>query len=50
MSNVVAGLISGLIFGAVSVAMMIPMSFPHKRAALSAAFITDLRSGLSSAA
>lgn len=40
MSNVMAGVISGIVFGAVSVGMMLPMSFPDKRTALIAAFIS----------
>jgi hypothetical protein len=40
MSRVAVGLIAGLIFGAVDVALMLPMSFPDKRTALVAAFLS----------
>ena len=46
MSNITQGLISGVIFGAISVAMMLPMSFPDKRTALLAAFISRFGIGL----
>lgn len=46
MSNPLQGLIAGLIFGGVSVGMMLPMSFPDKRAALLAAFISRFGIGL----
>src|SRR5256885_8897941 len=46
MSNVIAGVISGIVFGAISVAMMLPMSFPDKRIALLAAFISRFGIGL----
>jgi hypothetical protein len=42
----IAGLLSGLIFGAISVAIMLPMPFPHKGAALLAAFISRFGLGL----
>jgi hypothetical protein len=45
-SNPLQGLIAGLIFGGVSVGMMLPMSFPDKRAALLAAFISRFGIGL----
>jgi hypothetical protein len=40
MSRLVVGLLCGLIFGAVDVALMLPMSFPDKRTALLAAFLS----------
>jgi len=40
------GLVAGLIFGALVVGMMLPMSFPDKRAALAAAFISRFTIGL----
>jgi hypothetical protein len=40
MSRLLIGLICGLIFGAVDVALMLPMSFPDKRTALLAAFLS----------
>jgi hypothetical protein len=40
MSRLVLGLLCGLIFGAVDVALMLPMSFPDKRTALLAAFLS----------
>jgi hypothetical protein len=40
MSRLAIGLISGLIFGALDVALMLPMSFPDKRTALLAAFLS----------
>ena len=40
MSPISVGLIAGLIFGAVDVALMLPMSFPDKRTALIAAFLS----------
>jgi len=46
MSNLVQGLIAGLIFGLVSVGMMVPMSFPDKKTALLAAFISRFAIGL----
>ena len=36
----------GLIFGAVDVALMLPMSFPDKRTALLAAFVSRFGTGL----
>ncbi len=46
MSPLVAGLIAGLIFGAVDVALMMPISFPDKRTALIAAFLSRFGIGL----
>jgi len=46
MSRLAIGLICGLIFGAVDVALMLPMSFPDKRAALLAAFLSRFGIGL----
>jgi hypothetical protein len=46
MSRVAVGLIAGLIFGAVDVALMLPMSFPDKRTALVAAFLSRFGVGL----
>ena len=46
MSRVAVGLIAGLIFGAVDVALMLPMSFPDKRTALVAAFLSRFGIGL----
>jgi len=46
MSRVGVGLIAGLIFGAVGVALMLPMSFPDKRTALVAAFLSRFGIGL----
>lgn len=46
MSRLAVGLICGLIFGAVDVALMLPMSFPDKRAALLAAFLSRFGIGL----
>jgi hypothetical protein len=46
MSQVAVGLIAGLIFGAVDVALMLPMSFPDKRTALVAAFLSRFGIGL----
>ena len=40
MSRLAVGLVSGLIFGAIDVALMLPMSFPDKRTALVAAFLS----------
>ncbi len=40
MSPLIVGCIAGLIFGAVDVALMLPMSFPDKRTALIAAFLS----------
>jgi hypothetical protein len=40
MSRLAVGVIAGLIFGAVDVALMLPMSFPDKRTALLAAFLS----------
>jgi hypothetical protein len=46
MSRLAVGLIAGLIFGAVDVALMLPMSFPDKRTALLAAFLSRFGIGL----
>ena len=46
MSRLAAGLICGLIFGAIDVALMLPMSFPDKRTALLAAFLSRFGIGL----
>ena len=46
MSRVAVGLIAGLIFGAVDVALMLPMSFPDKRTALVAAYLSRFGIGL----
>ncbi len=46
MSRVAVGLIAGLIFGAADVALMLPMSFPDKRTALVAAFLSRFGIGL----
>ncbi len=46
MSRVAVGLIAGLIFGAVDVALMLPVSFPDKRTALVAAFLSRFGIGL----
>jgi len=46
MSRVAVGLVAGLIFGAVDVALMLPMSFPDKRTALVAAFLSRFGIGL----
>ena len=46
MSRLAVGLICGLIFGVVDVALMLPMSFPNKRTALLAAFLSRFGIGL----
>ena len=46
MSPLAVGLICGLIFGAVDIALMLPMSFPDKRTALLAAFLSRFGIGL----
>ena len=46
MSRLAVGLICGLIFGTVDVALMLPMSFPDKRTALLAAFLSRFGIGL----
>ena len=46
MSRLAVGLVCGLIFGAVDVALMLPMSFPNKRTALLAAFLSRFGIGL----
>jgi hypothetical protein len=46
MSRLAVGLISGLIFGTVDVALMLPMTFPDKRTALLAAFLSRFGIGL----
>lgn len=45
MNHVVLGLLLGLVAGVMVVALMIPMSFPDKRAALTAAFISRFSIG-----
>jgi hypothetical protein len=45
-SRLAVGLVSGLIFGAIDVALMLPMSFPHKRTALVAAFLSRFGIGI----
>jgi hypothetical protein len=46
MSPLAVGLLSGLIFGALDVGLMLPMSFPDKRTALIAAFLSRFGIGL----
>jgi len=46
MTPLLKGLISGLIFGAADIALMLPMSFPDKRTALLAAFLSRFGIGL----
>jgi hypothetical protein len=46
MSRLSVGIICGLIFGLVDVALMLPMSFPDKRTALLAAFLSRFGIGL----
>ena len=46
MSRLAVGLLCGLIFGAIDVALMLPMSFPDKRTALLAAFLSRFGIGL----
>ena len=46
MSPLLTGLISGVLFGAIDVALMLPMSFPDKKTALLAAFISRFGIGL----
>ena len=46
MTKLTAGVISGLIFGGVAVASMLPLSFPDKRTALLAAFVSRFGIGL----
>ena len=46
MSRLAVGLVAGVIFGAVDVALMLPMSFPDKRTALIAAFLSRFGIGL----
>jgi hypothetical protein len=45
-SRLAVGLVSGLIFGAIDVALMLPMSFPDKRTALVAAFLSRFGIGI----
>lgn len=45
MSKILLGLICGLVFGIVDVLLMIPLSFPDKKAAMSAAFISRFSIG-----
>ena len=46
MSSLAVGVIAGLVFGVVDVALMLPMSFPDKRTALLAAFLSRFGIGL----
>ena len=46
MPPLIVGCIAGLIFGAVDVALMLPMSFPDKRTALTAAFLSRFGIGV----
>lgn len=46
MTPLLSGLLAGLIFGAVDVCLMLPMSFPDKKTALLAAFVSRLGIGL----
>jgi hypothetical protein len=46
MSRLAVGIVAGLIFGTVDVALMLPMSFPDKRTALVAAFLSRFGIGL----
>ena len=46
MSRMLLGVVCGLVFGIVDVAIMLPMSFPDKKAAISAAFITRFGIGV----
>ena len=46
MSKLTAGVIAGLVFGGVAVATMVPLSFPDKRTALLAAFVSRFGIGL----
>ena len=46
MSNFQLGLLCGFVAGAIAVATMIPMTFPDKRAALLAAFLSRFLIGL----
>jgi hypothetical protein len=45
MNTIALALIGGLAFGALAVALMIPMSFPDKRRALVAAFLSRFAIG-----
>ena len=45
MNHIVLGLLLGLAAGIVVVALMVPMSFPDKRAALAAAFMSRFSIG-----
>ncbi len=46
MAPLLSGLLAGLIFGAIDVCLMLPMSFPDKKTALLAAFISRFGIGL----
>src|SRR5450755_1963081 len=46
MTPLLSGLLSGVIFGVVDVCLMLPMSFPDKKTALTAAFISRFGIGL----
>jgi hypothetical protein len=46
MSRITLGVICGLVFGAADAGIMLPMSFPDKKAAITAAFISRFAIGL----
>ncbi|MFP5228715.1 MAG: hypothetical protein ACLGXA_13920 [Acidobacteriota bacterium] len=45
MSRIALGVVCGLVFGAVDAGMMLPMSFPDKRAAMVAGFVSRFAIG-----
>ena len=45
MSHIAFGILAGVLFGALSVGVMLPHSFPDKRAALTAAFLSRFAIG-----
>ena len=45
MNHITLGLVLGVLAGAIVVALMMPMTFPDKRAALSAAFVSRFSIG-----
>lgn len=45
MNHIVLGLMLGVLAGTIVVALMLPMTFPDKRAALSAAFVSRFSIG-----
>lgn len=45
MGRIQLGLVCGVVFGLIAVATMLPLSFPDKRAALTAAFISRFAIG-----